>query len=62
MKPMTREPDKKTCKKCGATLAIKCPKDNIDLCEKKRYYTCTSCDHAEMEEGYPEDCNYEDNE
>ncbi len=57
---MANEPNEKNCKKCGATLVIRCPKDDKDFCEKKKYYTCTSCDHAEIEEGYPEECHYEE--
>ncbi len=51
----------KKCKKCGATLVITCPIKEEDFCEKKRYYTCIECDHAEVEEGYPESCTYEYN-
>ena len=57
---MTNEPTDKNCKVCGATLVINCPKDEVDMCEKKRYFYCSSCDHAEIEEGYPEECNYEE--
>ena len=48
------------CGQCGARLVITCPKDDAAFCEKKRYYTCTECDHVIMdEEDYPDKCSYE---